>query len=144
MNETGSEIGAETGSETGLPLLVVSEREIYRDYERNRRLYLARVLLPVFTLVQSGVFVVSVFVLSTAHFAPRAWWVFAINTAIVGVDAALHALGIVFVRRGQVRRAILCVILPTGVTVIGPALIWVLFDTPGPQATSPSLAITLS
>lgn len=144
MNEIGSETGAETDAETGLPLLVVSEREIYRDYERNRRLYLARVLLPVFTLVQSGVFVVSVLVLATAHFAPQVWWIFAINTAIVGVDAALHALGIVFVRRGQVRRAILCVILPIGVTVIGPALIWVLFYIPGPQATSPSLAITLS
>ena len=134
----------ETGSETELPLPVVSEREIYRDYERNRRLYLASVLLPVFTIVQSAVFVVSVLVVSTAHFAPQAWWIFVINTAIVGVDAALHALGIVFVRRGQVRLATLCVILPTGVTVIGPALIWVLFYTPGPQATSPSLAITLS
>ncbi len=144
MNESGAEITSEMGDEVGLPLLAVSEREIYRDYERNRRLYLARVLLPVFTLVQTAVFVVSVLVVSTAHFAPQAWWIFVINTAIVGVDAALHALGILFVRRGQVWLATLSVIVPTGVTVIGPALIWVLFYTPGPGAASPSLAITLS
>lgn len=130
--------------ETGLPLSVVSEREVYREYEQNRRLYLARVLLPVFALVQFAVFVVSVLVLLAAHFAPQVWWIFAVNTAIVGLDAALHALGILFVRRGQVRIATLCVILPIGVTVISPALIWVLFYKPGPQGTSPSLAITLS
>ena len=144
MNESEAETIAEMDAEAGLPLLAVSEREMYRDYERNRRLYLASVLLPVFTLVQAAVFVVSVLVVSTAHFAPQAWWIFVINTAIVGVDAALHALGILFVRRRQVWLATLSVIVPTGVTVIGPALIWVLLYTPGPGATSPSLAITLS
>jgi len=136
-----------SASESGssLPSLpVVSEREIYREYERNRRLYLAKVLLPVFALVQFGVFVVSVLVLSAARFEPQARWVFAVNTAIVGIDAALHAVGILFVRRDRVRIATLCVIVPTGVTVIGPALIWVLFYQPGPRAISPSLAITLS
>ena len=131
-------------SESELALPVVSEREIYREYEQNRRLYLARVLLPVFTLVQFGVFLVSVLVVSTAHFAPQAWWVFVINTAVVGLDAALHALGILFVRRGQVRLAMLCVILPIAITVIAPALTWVLFYQPEPGATSPVLAITLS
>ena len=144
MNESEAETIAEMDAEAGLPLLAVSEREMYRDYERNRRLYLASVLLPVFTLVQAAVFVVSVLVVSTAHFAPQAWWIFVINTAIVGVDAALHALGILFVRRRQVWLATLSVIVPTGVTVIGPALIWVLLYTPGPGATSPSLAIPLS
>lgn len=131
-------------SESAPSLLVVSEREIYREYEQNRRLYLARVLLPVFALVQFAVFLVSMLVLPAAHFEPQAQWIFVVNTAIVGIDAALHAVGIRFVRHGQVRLAIACVIVPTGVTVIGPALIWVLFYQPGSQATSPSLAITLS
>lgn len=131
-------------SESELALPVVSEREIYREYEQNRRLYLARVLLPVFALVQAGVFLVSVLVVSTAHFAPQAWWIFVINTALVGLDAALHAVGIFFVRRGQVRLATVCVILPIAVTVIAPALTWVLFYQPEPGATSPIVAITLS
>src|SRR5690242_18606306 len=132
----------ETGPELSIP--VVSEREIYHGYEQNRRLYLARVLLPVFALIQFAVFVVSVLVLPTAHFAPQAWWIFVVNTAIVGIDAALHAVGILFVRRGQVRIATICVFLPTAITVIGPALIWVLFYQPGLHETGPSLAITLS
>lgn len=134
-------------SESGLPqpsLSVVSEREIYREYEQNRRLYLARVLLPVFALVQFAVFLVSVLVLPATHFEPQARWIFMVNTAIVGIDAALHAIGMRFVRRGQVRKATICVIVPIGVTVIGPALIWVVFYQPGPRAISPSLAITLS
>jgi signal transduction histidine kinase len=126
------------------PQSVVSEREIYREYEHNRRLYLARVLLPVFTLVQFGVFLVSALFLPAAHFEPQAQWIFVVNTAIVGIDAALHAIGIRFARRGQVRQATACIIVPIGITVIGPALIWVLFYQPGPQANSPSLAITLS
>lgn len=131
-------------SESGQALPVVSEREIYREYEQNRRLYLARVLLPVFALVQFAVFVVSVLVLSTAHFAPAVWRIFAVNTAIVGIDAALHAIGIRFVRRSRVNKATLCVMVPTGVTVIGPALVWVVFYRPGPGTISPRLAITLS
>ena len=144
MSETVLSLPPAPASPTSPSLPVVSEREIYREYERNRRLYLAKVLLPVFALVQFGVFVVSVLVLPAARFEPRAWWIFAVNTVIVGIDAALHAVGILLVRRGMVRAATLCVIVPTGVTVIGPPLIWVLFYQPGPGAISPSLAITLS
>jgi signal transduction histidine kinase len=129
-------------SESGLP--VVSEREIYRDYERNRRLYLARLLLPVLVFVQFAVFFVSVLVLPAAHFAPSVAWIFVFNTAIVGIDAALHAVGLLFVRRGQVGNATICVIVPAGITIVVPALVWVLFYQPGPHAVSPSLAITLS
>jgi signal transduction histidine kinase len=131
-------------NETDLSLPVLSEREIYREYEHNRRLYLARVLLPVFAVVQFGVFFVSALFLPAAHFEPQVLWIFVINTAIVGIDAALHAVGILFVRRGRMRIAILCVIVPLGITVIGPALAWGLFYKPGPRGISPSLAITLS
>lgn len=130
--------------EAGLSLPVVSERDIYQGYERNRRLYLARVLLPVFALVQLSVFVVSLFVLAAAHFSPQVWWIFVINNSIVGVDAALHALGILFVRRGQVTPATVFVIAPVGVTVLAPAVIWALFYHPGPHTVSPALAITIS
>lgn len=129
-------------SEPVLP--IASEREIYRDYERNRRLYLARILLPVFALVQFAVFFVSVLVLPGARFEPPILQIFVFNTALVGVDAALHAVGMLFVRRGRVRYATICVIVPAGITIVGPALVWDLFYRAGPHATSPILAITLS
>lgn len=130
-------------SEPVLP--IASEREIYRDYERNRRLYLARILLPVFALVQLAVFFVSVVVLLGAHFEPPILQIFAFNTALVGLDTALHAVGLLFfVRRGQVRYATICVIVPAGITIVGPALVWDLFYRAGPHMISPILAITLS
>ncbi len=125
-------------------LSIASEREIYRDYERNRRLYLARLLLPIFALVQLAVFFVSVLVLAGAHFEPPILRIFAFNTAMVGVDASLHLVGIIFARRGEVRYATLCVIVPVGITVVGPALVWDLFYRAEPGMLSPILAITLS
>jgi signal transduction histidine kinase len=129
-------------SEPVLP--IATEREIYRDYERNRRLYLARILLPVFALVQFAVFFVSVIVVFSAHFEPPIVQIFVFNTALVGMDAALHAVGLLFVRRGEVRYATICLIVPAGITIVAPALIWDFFYQAGPQMVSPILAITLS
>ncbi len=129
-------------SEPVLP--IATEREIYRDYERNRRLYLARILLPVLALVQFAVFFVSVIVVLSAHFEPPIVQIFVFNTALVGMDAGLHAVGLLFVRRGEVTYATICVIVPAGITIVAPALIWDLFYQAGPQMVSPILAITLS
>ena len=123
--------------------IVASEREIYRDYERNRRLQLARILLPVLALVQSAVVLVSMLFLPGAHFSPMVQRIFIFNTALVGMDAALHALGVRFVRRGQVTPATLSVIVPVGITVVVPILVYDLAGQAALGATSPIVSITL-
>ncbi|HST89809.1 MAG TPA: HAMP domain-containing sensor histidine kinase [Ktedonobacterales bacterium] len=123
--------------------VAASERAVYRDYERNRRLQLARILLPVLALVQFAVVVVSVLFLPGARFSPMVQRIFIFNTALVGVDAALHALGMRFVRRGRVTPATLSVIIPVGVTVVLPILIYDLAGQEAFGATSPILSITL-
>jgi signal transduction histidine kinase len=119
---------------------ITSEREIYRDYERRRRLQLARILLPVFALVQGTVFVVSVIFVFEVHYGSPIAQIFAFNTALVGVDALLHALGLRFVRQGHVARATIFVIVPIGLTVIVPLLVYIVF---GESGSSPIVAITL-
>src|SRR5260221_12531123 len=94
---------------------------IYRDYERNRRLYLARILLPVFALVQFGVFFVSVIVVLSAHFEPPIVQICGFNTPLVGIDAALHAVGFPFVCARDVRYAPIFLLDPAGMTSVGPA-----------------------
>ncbi len=123
---------------------VAAEREIYREYERNRRLQLARILLPVLALIQFCVLLVSVLFLLAAHFSPTVRLIFAINTALVGVDAALHALGVRFVQRGEVTPATLSVIVPVGITVVVPILVYDIVGGAGLGATSPIMSITLS
>src|SRR5690348_2351138 len=120
-----------------------SEREIYRDYERNRRLQLARILLPVLALIQFGVVLVSVLFLLGTQLTGMVEQIFTFNTALVGVDAALHALGMRFARRGQVTPATLSVIIPVGITVVVPILVWDLAGQGALGATNPILSITV-
>ena len=117
------------------------EREIYRDYERSRRLQLASILLPTFAILQGLVFVVSAIFFPLAHYGPPIAQIFAFNTLLVGVDAGLHALGLRFVRRRQVSAATFFVIFPLGLTIIVPLLVYIVF---GESGESPVVAITLS
>jgi signal transduction histidine kinase len=119
------------------------EREIYHEYERNRRLQLASILLTTLALVQFGVFLVSVVFLLGAQYAPTIRLIFAFNTAVVGVAALLHTLGLRFVRRKQVAQATLSVIVPAGITIMVPLLVWDLFGRTPPGTTSPVMSITL-
>jgi signal transduction histidine kinase len=121
----------------------IEEREIYRDYERSRRLQLAGTLLPVFASIQFAVFLVSVVFFFVAPYGPPIKQIFAFNTILVGMDAALHAMGMRFVRRGQVTQATVSVIVPLGLTVIVPLLVYDIFPA-SPNAASPIAAITLS
>ncbi len=120
---------------------ITSEREIYRDYERSRRLNLARILLPTFAVLQGLVFLVSLPFFFVAHYGPPIAQIFLFNTALVGADAALHALGLLFVRRAQVTLATVFVIVPLGITIIVPLLVYIVF---GESGNSPIVAITLS
>lgn len=120
------------------------EREVYQDYERNRRLQLARVLLPVFAAIQFSVFLVSVLFFFQAPYGPPIRQIFLFNTILVGVDAGLHAMGLWYVRHGRVTEATLSVIIPVGITVTVPLLVYDVFDRGAPAATSPIPALTLS
>lgn len=119
------------------------EREIYRDYERNRRLRLASILLPVLAIIQFGVFVVSVLYLLTARFGPPIQQIFTINTALVGLCALAHTLGLRFVRRQQVTLATLSVIIPVGITVVVPILAYDVIDRRALSTASPIMSITI-
>ena len=128
---------------SGRAPIAATESTMYREYERKRRLQLARTLLPIFTLVQFGVFVVSVVFFFGARFDTATRQVFAFNTMLVGVDAALHAAGWIFVRREQVTRAMLSVIVPVGITIMVPLLMYDIFDRTGVGAASPIVPITI-
>lgn len=119
------------------------EREIYRDYERNRRLQLAGMLLPVLASIQFAVFVVSVVFFLGANYGPPIKQIFAFNTILVGVNAVFHALGLRFVWRREVAKATASAIIPLGLTIIVPLLAYDIFPA-GPNTASPILAITLS
>ena len=98
-------------------------------------------MLPTFAIIQGCVFLVSAPFFFVAHYGPPIAQIFAFNTLLVGVDAGLHALGLVFVRRGQVTLATFFVIFPLGLTVIVPLLVYIVF---GESGNSPVVAITLS
>lgn len=123
--------------------IAAPEREIYRDYERDRRLHLARILLPVLALIQFGVFLVSALFLLGAQYGPPIREIFAFNTALVGLCALAHAAGLRFVRRGQVTAATISVIVPVGITVVVPILVYDVVDRSSLSTTSPIFSITL-
>jgi signal transduction histidine kinase len=121
-----------------------TERAIYQDYERNRRLRLALTLLPIFALIQFGVFLVSILVALRVHYAAPYGQLFLVNTALVGVDALLHALGIRFARQERVGLATLLVVVPTGITIFVPALSYGIVVHFAPVTNSPLVPISLS
>lgn len=144
-NETLRETTGEmTGEMTGEVRTITSaEREIYRDYERKRRLRLASILLPIFAIVETCVFLVSASFLPRTHYASPIEQIFIINTGLLGVCALLQVIGIRFVRRGQVTRATLSVILPVGAVVVVPILVYDIAYRFVPYIVSPIMSITL-
>lgn len=123
---------------------LTTDRDIYQEYERKRRLELAGTLLPIFALVQGMVFLVSVLFLLAAHYGPPIAQIFAFNTALVGIDAALHVVGLRFVRRGRVTLATQCVIIPVAITVMVPLLVYIVFGRTILVGANPVVAITLT
>jgi signal transduction histidine kinase len=121
-----------------------TERTIYRDYERSRRLRLAMTLLPIFAFIQCGVFLVSLLVALRVHYVVPYEQVFLVNTALVGVDGLLHALGIRFARQGRVRLATFLVVVPTGITILVPALSYGVVIHFAQVTNSPVVPISLS
>lgn len=120
------------------------EREIYQAYERTRRLQLARFLLPILALIQFTIFLVSVLFFSRLPYGPPIQQIFLFNTILVGIDAGLHALGIWYVRHGRVTHATLSALVPVGITIVVPLLVYDIFDQGISATGSPILALTLS
>lgn len=120
------------------------EREIYQEYERNRRLQLARFLLPILALIQFTIFLVSVLFFFRLPYGPPIQQIFLFNTILVGVNAGLHTLGIWYVRHGRVTHATLSAIVPVGITIVVPLLVYDIFDQGLSTTGSPILALTLS
>jgi signal transduction histidine kinase len=129
---------------TEAPSLSTERTTIYRDYERNRRLRLAMTLLPIFAFIQCGVFLVSLLVALRVHYVAPYAQLFLVNTGLVGVDALLHALGIRFARQGRVGPATFLVVIPTGITILVPALSYGVAVHFAPVSNSPVVPISLS
>jgi signal transduction histidine kinase len=121
-----------------------SERAIYRDYEHKRRLRLVSTLLPIFAIIQFGVFLASAAAAVSVHYPAPYGLVFLINTGLVGIDAGIHTLGIRYAREERVRLATLCLVVPTGISVIEPALSYGIVLPHAPLANSPLIPISLS
>jgi signal transduction histidine kinase len=121
-----------------------TERAIYRDYERDRRLRLALTLLPIFAVIQGAVFLVSLLVALRVHYEAPYAQLFLVNTVLVGVDALLHTLGIRFARQGRVGPATLLVVIPVGITILVPALSYGVVVHFAPVSNSPVVPISLS
>src|SRR5262249_55640223 len=119
------------------------DREIYRQYERDRRLRLARVLLPIFALIQAAIFLISLLFLLVARYGPPIREIFALNTALLGLCGLAQLVGLCLLRRRQVTAATLCVVLPVGVTVVVPLLGYDLLDRSALSTASPIMSITL-
>ncbi|WIG58837.1 MAG: hypothetical protein OJF49_001584 [Ktedonobacterales bacterium] len=123
----------------------ISERAIYHEYERKRRLRLAGTLLPIFAVLQCIVVIVGSYV--TIAIYPGAPVVLQVNiftTIVMGFCAFFYILGVSFARRGHVSRAVLCLLLPMGATIIVPPLAYDVAYHLAPHAASPIIAITFS
>jgi signal transduction histidine kinase len=141
---TSSPTASQSSSSTSTASTLAAERAIYRDYERLRRLRLASTLLPIFALIQFGVFLASIALLLRVQYVAPYEQLFAINTGVVGIDAALHALGIRYARRERVTLSMLCLVVPTGITIIEPAISYIIVFRYAPVADSPLVPIALS
>jgi signal transduction histidine kinase len=120
------------------------EQVTYRDYERRRRLRLATTLLPILATVQAGVCLVSAVLLFRVQYTNPYENLFIANTALVGIDAGLHFVGYRLALRGQVGPATLAVVIPTGLTILVPALSYTVVGRYAPVANSPLVPICLS
>jgi signal transduction histidine kinase len=101
-------------------------------------------LLPIFALIQGGVFLVSILVALRVHYVAPYAQLFLVNTGLVGVDALLNALGIRFARQRRVGAATVLVVIPAGVTILVPALSYGVVIHFAPVSNSPVVPISLS
>jgi signal transduction histidine kinase len=115
-----------------------AEHVWYRDYERQRRLRLTRVLLPMSAIIEFLLFAFStLLILGAPYTSPTREIAFAVD-AIEGLCVLAFCGGLIFVRRGHAGRAVASVIVPASVTILLPVLAYDLADLlqPGPLMDS--------
>ncbi len=116
-----------------------------RAYERQRQLRLARTLLPIWAVIEFLLFALStLFLFEDAYQPPTLQIAFTID-GIEGLCVLVFALGYVYARRGQVGRAVACVLAPASVTILLPVLAYDLADllNPSPLLNTSVTFITL-
>jgi signal transduction histidine kinase len=87
---------------------------------------------------------VSVVLLLRVHYTSPYEQIFIANTALVGIDAGLHYFGYRLAVRNLVLPATLAVVIPTGLTILVPALSYSVVGRYAPSANSPLVPICLS
>jgi signal transduction histidine kinase len=123
--------------------VLTPQRDIYREHERTRRLRLARLLLPIFCVIQALVFAVGVLICLDPSLTPTARTLEIVITSLTGTGAIAYGVGIFAARRGQVLAATLLLLLPAIATIMLPILI---FDVVDSQVTigSPTVIVSLT
>jgi signal transduction histidine kinase len=122
---------------------LTSQRDIYREHERMRRLRLARLLLPVFCVIQTLVCAVGVLICLDPSLTPAARAVEIVITSLTGAGAIAYGVGFILARRERVLAATLCLLLPAIATITLPILI---FDGVDSQSSvgSPTVVVSLT
>src|SRR5579885_619751 len=99
-----------TATATATPAFT-PQHDIYREHERRRRLRLARLLLPVFFVIQLLVCVTGVYICLDPTLTPTARLLEIVITSITGAGAITYAVGYLLARREQMIAATLCLLL---------------------------------
>ncbi len=122
---------------------LTSQHDIYREHERRRRLRLARLLLPVFFVIQFFVCATGVFICLEPDLTPTARLLEIIITSLTGLGAVAYAVGYFLARRAHVLAATLCLLLPAIATITFPIVIYDAVDSQT-SVGAPSIIISLT
>jgi len=100
----------------------------HRDYERQRRLRLARTLLPICVIIEFILFALSTLLLLGSPYASPTREIAIAVDVIEGLCVLAFGAGLLLARRGRVGWAVACVIVPASVTILLPVLAYDLAD----------------
>jgi signal transduction histidine kinase len=120
--------------EQALPVARHAEQTWYRAYERQRRLRLARILLPICAIIELLLFALSTLLMLSTNYAPPRLQIAIAVDVIEALCAVAYVAGLLFVRRQRVGPAVACVLVPASVTILLPVLAYDLADLLAPSA----------
>ncbi len=120
--------------EQAWPAAQQREQAWYRAYERQRRLRLARTLLPICAVIEILLFGLSTLLLLGANYEPPRLQIAVSVDVIEALCVLAYCAGLLFARRQRVGPAVACVLVPATVTILLPALAYDLADLLAPSA----------